>query len=174
MVIQFFLVCPIGFLIHLDRLVRDDCMTSTADSLSTTLGVIVGISLIGWLVYHHYMDTREERFPIELEHRLAILQQQLPIELDNGLVLSRFHLKRSSVDFVFQTNHKLELHLPKDEIVNKANFSLCKFRDQFLGNSPFTFRFKLLGPEGQVLSTIVNTQKVCSDLPLTLPNQYEF
>ncbi len=146
-------------------------MSSTANLVGSTLGILVVVSATGWFGYHHYKDTRDERLPLKVKQGLVKLQKQLPIKLGSGLTIERFDLKRTSVDVVLRTNHHIEPQVSKDQMTLRIHFGICKWRDQFIKQIPVTLRFTLIGPAGAELTSVENTLEICSRLPSTLPIQ---
>jgi hypothetical protein len=147
-------------------------MSSTANLLGSTIGVIVILFTIGWFGYSHYEDTQDERLPLKVKNALVKFQNQLPIKLDNGLTIEKFGLKQSSIYLVLRTNQQGQLHFSKDQMTLKTHYHLCKWRNQFTGKTPVILRFTLIDRLNTELISLDNTMEICSRLPSTLPIQH--
>jgi len=139
--------------------------------LGIIFGVIISVSLISWVGYNHYENTKEERLPLKVKQSLIKFQKQLPIKLSEDAILEYFQLKKNSVDLVIRSTRNIENKMPKNEIVSRMNFFVCKWRDKFLHKKSITLNFKLLNAVGKNIASIENTLKTCKNTPRLIPKK---
>lgn len=147
-------------------------MGTTANAAGSFVGVVVVASALGWFGYQHYQDTREDRLPLKVKQQLANFQKRLPIEVDRGLFLEQFDVKRTSMDLVLRVNRHVDRRMPTEEVTLRTHYWLCKWRDQFIKSLPVTLRITLLDVDGEELTSVENTQDICTRLPSKLPTQH--
>tara|TARA_B110000503_G_C7080597_1_gene384962 strand:- start:277 stop:726 length:450 start_codon:yes stop_codon:yes gene_type:complete len=148
-------------------------VSERSNFLGITLGVIITTSFIGWFGYQHYENTEEDRLPLKVKQGLVNFQKQLPMKLSEDVILEYFQLQKNSIDLVLRSARNLEGKIPKNEIISRMNFFVCKWRDKFLQKKPITLNFKLLNSKGNNLASIKNTPQTCMNTPKVIPKKFQ-
>lgn len=148
-------------------------MVYSYNILGIIFGILISISAILWFGYQHYQTTKEDRLPFRVKEGLAKIQKQLPIRLNQDVILESFKLKTHSMDLVLRNTSAIEERIPKDTIALQMNYLVCKFRDKVLNDTPFIVNFKLLNFAGDIIATVNNTPKTCLNIPKEIQKNIE-
>ena len=150
-------------------------MNSKLNIFGSFIGVALVITGVGWFGADHYFDTRDERLPIKTKQALARFQNTLPIEIKRGLMLEKFNITRSSINFTFKINKK---SFPmQDRSIMQERFKIssldwiCSWRESFLDMNEMKIGVSIIDQGDLEVASVVNKGKDCDGPVPTIPKK---